>query len=111
MVGAPGWEVAPDGGRPYGRPCAHLGLLSVPGAPPTRSAGCAQCLSRGWRWVRLRWCVTCGNVGCCDSSRGKHAHDHYRRSGHPIVLSPAADEDWAWCFADEVFLVRSGQIR
>ncbi|MFE5796711.1 UBP-type zinc finger domain-containing protein [Streptomyces sp. NPDC056503] len=106
-----GWEVAPDGGRPEGRSCTHLALLSAPPAPPEPpappTAGCADCLPRGWRWVRLRLCVTCGNVGCCDSSRGTHAHDHYVRSGHPVVLSLASDEGWAWCFADQVFLIRS----
>ncbi|MET9602367.1 UBP-type zinc finger domain-containing protein [Streptomyces sp. NPDC006459] len=58
--------------------------------------------------VRLRRCVTCGYVGCCDSSRGMHAHGHHVLSGHPVALSLASDEDWAWCFTDEVFLVRSG---
>lgn len=99
-----GWEVAPDGGRPDGATCAHVGLLRTPEVTP--DGACADCLSRGWPWVRLRWCVTCGKVGCCDSSRGMHAHEHYTRSGHPVVLSLAPDEDWAWCFADEVFLVR-----
>lgn len=109
MVDDPGWEVMPDGGRPNGCTCAHLQLLGTPGV--TQAVGCADCLSRGWRWVRLRLCVTCGYVGCCDSSRGMHAHDHYTRSGHPVVLSLASDEDWAWCFADQVFLTRSRESR
>lgn len=109
MAGGPGWRVGPDGGRPQGRSCAHLGLLQASEmAPPAPPVGCADCLARGWSWVRLRRCVTCGHVGCCDSSRGLHAHDHHVRSGHPVVLSLAPDEDWAWCFTDEVFLLRSG---
>ncbi|MEV7561678.1 UBP-type zinc finger domain-containing protein [Streptomyces sp. NPDC089795] len=109
MAGGTGWRVGPDGGRPQGRSCTHIGLLAASEpSPPAPPVGCADCLSHGWSWVRLRRCVTCGHVGCCDSSRGLHAHAHHRASGHPIVLSLAPDEDWAWCFTDEVFLVRSG---
>ncbi|MFF3942674.1 UBP-type zinc finger domain-containing protein [Streptomyces phaeofaciens] len=112
VLGGLGWEVAPDGGRPQRLLCAHLGLLVPSGVPlPARPVGCADCLPRGWNWVRLRWCVRCGYVGCCDSSRGMHAYDHHVRSGHPVVLSLASDEDWAWCFVDEVFLVRVGEGR
>ncbi|MFE6084028.1 UBP-type zinc finger domain-containing protein [Streptomyces virginiae] len=111
MADGLGWRVGPDGGRLQGRTCAHIELLPACEPPPPAPAppvGCADCRSRGWSWVRLRRCVTCGHVGCCDSSRGRHAHDHHVRSGHPVVLSLASDEDWAWCFTDEVFLVRSG---
>ncbi|MFJ3768922.1 UBP-type zinc finger domain-containing protein [Streptomyces sp. NPDC090082] len=107
MDGDMGWVVAPDGGRPDGRPCTHLELLTESEVPlPDGPAVCAACEARGWSWVRLRRCVTCGHVGCCDSSRGRHAYDHHVRSGHPLVRSLAPDEDWAWCFTDEVFLVR-----
>jgi uncharacterized UBP type Zn finger protein len=47
-------------------------------------------------------CLTCGHVGCCDSSRHRHATAHYRDTGHPIVRSGEPGEDWAWCFVDEV---------
>ncbi|WP_435972405.1 UBP-type zinc finger domain-containing protein [Streptomyces sp. Qhu_M48] len=67
--------------------------------------GCAECRSFGGSWRRLRWCTTCGHVGCCDSSPGRHAYRHHEATGHPVVLSLAADEGWAWCFEDEVFLV------
>ncbi|MFE7513132.1 UBP-type zinc finger domain-containing protein [Streptomyces sp. NPDC057540] len=107
MTDDAGWVVAPDGGRPRGRTCAHLDLLAGTGAPlPEGPAVCSACEARGWTWVRLRRCATCGHVGCCDSSRGRHAYDHHVLSGHPVVRSLASDEDWAWCFADEVFLVR-----
>ncbi|GLX23191.1 UBP-type zinc finger domain-containing protein [Streptomyces lavendulae] len=103
------WTVAPDGGRPEGRTCSHLAAL--PAAPEPVPHVCAPCRARGWNWSRLRWCTTCGQVGCCDSSRGRHAHDHHARTGHPVVLSLAPDEDWAWCYTDEVFLVRIGPGR
>ncbi|MFH9727829.1 UBP-type zinc finger domain-containing protein [Streptomyces sp. NPDC017254] len=101
----PSWTAARDGGRPERTDgCAHA--ATVPAAPEAPADGCAECLASGGRWRRLRWCATCGHVGCCDSSRGRHAYAHHERTGHPVVLSLAKDEDWAWCFADEVFLVR-----
>ncbi|MFD6225782.1 UBP-type zinc finger domain-containing protein [Streptomyces sp. NPDC060232] len=109
MGGPEKWRVAPDAGRPEGRACAHLDLLEDwrPNAAASPAA-CAACQARGLRPVRLRRCVTCGYVGCCDSSRGRHAYGHHVESGHPVAVSLAADEDWAWCFPDEVFLVRAG---
>ncbi len=68
------------------------------------SAGCAECLRIGSRWVHLRVCLSCGNVGCCDSSPNRHASAHYRAAGHPIMQSFEPGEDWAWCYVDGVGL-------
>ncbi|MFB7344383.1 UBP-type zinc finger domain-containing protein [Streptomyces hydrogenans] len=99
------WEVAPDRGRPDGRACSHLPRVARPPGPP--GEGCEECLALGWTWSRLRWCTTCGHVGCCDSSRGRHAHAHFESSGHPVALSLDPLERWGWCYADELFLVES----
>jgi hypothetical protein len=48
--------------------------------------------------------MTCGNVGCCDSSKNKHATKHFHQTNHPIVRSAERGEDWSWCFVDEVYL-------
>jgi uncharacterized UBP type Zn finger protein len=80
--------------------CTHLDVVQpvVPSAP-----GCEDCLAAGRRdWVHLRLCQTCGHVGCCDSSPGKHATAHYRSIGHPIVRSFEPGEDWFWCYPDEL---------
>jgi len=50
----------------------------------------------------LRICLSCGHVGCCDSSPGRHASAHAASSGHPIIRSIQPGEDWSWCFADEL---------
>jgi hypothetical protein len=63
--------------------------------------GCEECLKTGGRWVHLRMCRTCGHVGCCDSSPGKHARKHAHHAGHPIIRSIEPGEDWSWCFVDE----------
>lgn len=77
--------------------CSHLGQIRE----VTRgSAGCEQCLAAGDTWVHLRMCMTCGQVGCCDSSKNKHAHRHADQAGHPVVRSAEPGEDWLWCFVD-----------
>ncbi|MBD2609542.1 UBP-type zinc finger domain-containing protein [Scytonema hofmannii FACHB-248] len=41
----------------------------------------------GDRWVHLRQCLLCGHIGCCDSSKNKHATKHFNTTNHPIVKS------------------------
>ena len=81
--------------------CAHVSQIRdvVPSAK-----GCEDCLKTGAVWVHLRLCLTCGHVGCCDSSPNKHATKHFHRSKHPIVRSLEPGEAWGWCYADEVAL-------
>ena len=81
--------------------CEHLDALPDVD-PPRNSTGCEECLALGWTWVHLRLCLACGHVGCCDSSRGKHASGHFRDGGHPVMRSIEPGEDWAWCFVDEM---------
>ena len=81
--------------------CRHLaGVDPVP--PHTR--GCEECLKLGTPWVHLRICLSCGHVGCCDSSPGRHATRHFHQMGHPVVASFERGERWAWCYVDEVQL-------
>ena len=54
------------------------------------------------RWVHLRACATSGQVGCCDSSEGRHASAHAHDSGHPVIRSIEPGEAWRWCYVDEV---------
>jgi uncharacterized UBP type Zn finger protein len=85
--------------------CTHIDELAIVdgvlGAPPSGD-GCVECLERGMQWVHLRRCLTCGHVGCCDNSVGKHATAHSRTVGHPLVQSFEPDEDWVWCYPDDV---------
>jgi CPA2 family monovalent cation:H+ antiporter-2 len=65
------------------------------------STGCAECLRTGSSWVHLRLCLTCGHVGCCDSSPGRHARAHHGDLGHPLVASVEPGDAWAYCFLDD----------
>jgi CPA2 family monovalent cation:H+ antiporter-2 len=65
------------------------------------STGCAECLRTGSSWVHLRLCLSCGHVGCCDSSPGQHARAHHGEIGHPLVASVEPGDAWAYCFLDD----------
>ena len=81
--------------------CRHASAVRV----VTPSAlGCEECLKIGSAWVHLRLCRTCGHVGCCDSSPNKHATQHFRATGHPIIEGYDPPEGLGWCYVDEVFL-------
>ena len=64
--------------------------------------GCEECLKTGDSWVHLRECRVCGHVGCCDSSKNKHATKHFHATKHPEMSSAEPGEDWGWCYVDEV---------
>lgn len=79
--------------------CTHLDQIRDV-SPQTQ--GCEECLATGDLWVHLRVCLSCGHVGCCDSSKNRHATKHFRATGHPIAASGEPGETWAWCFVDEL---------
>jgi uncharacterized UBP type Zn finger protein len=66
--------------------------------------GCSECLKLGWPWVHLRVCLTCGHVGCCDSSKGRHATRHFEETGHAIMKSHEPGENWRWCYIDQKYV-------
>lgn len=81
--------------------CAHL--LDAPAEPAPGTPGrCAEHRPEDGTWVHLRVCLTCGHVGCCDSSRPRHATAHHLATGHPVMQSHEPGERWRWCFLDEL---------
>ena len=66
--------------------------------------GCEECLRLGTLWVHLRLCLTCGHVGCCDSSPMRHARAHAGTIGHPVVQSMEPGEKWRWCYIHENYV-------
>jgi uncharacterized UBP type Zn finger protein len=79
--------------------CTHLDQVKE--VTPS-SKGCEDCLKTGDVWLHLRLCMTCGHVGCCDSSKNKHATKHFHETTHPIIKSLQPREKWGWCYVDEV---------
>jgi hypothetical protein len=82
-------------------PCEHLDGIENKVKP---AGGCLECEAAGDTWVHLRFCVTCGQIGCCNDSKNRHAARHAATSGHPVMMSKEPREDWAWCFVDQVEL-------
>ncbi|NNG40155.1 Na+/H+ antiporter [Flexivirga sp. ID2601S] len=80
--------------------CEHLAAAPL-AIDPLTPQGCADCLREGLTWVHLRLCLQCGNVGCCDSSVGRHASKHFEQHGHPVMRSFEPGEAWRWCFVDD----------
>ena len=71
---------------------------------PKTPNGCEKCLKTGDEWVELRLCLTCGHVGCCDSSKNKHGTKHFKETSHPIIESFKSDKKWKWCYIDQQYL-------
>lgn len=82
--------------------CAHLDDAPLLAQPPAGELVCGQCLDEGLRWVHLRMCTACGNIGCCESSIGNHAVAHFQTSAHPVMRSVEPGEVWRWCYVDQV---------
>src|SRR6266545_315902 len=86
------------------KPCQELlAAVQRTDAVHPASHGCTDCLAmaHGGVWVHLRLCLTCGHVGCCDSSPNRHARNHAGASDHAIVQSFEPGEDWRYCFLDD----------
>jgi hypothetical protein len=79
--------------------CKHVAMIRITG---TDKRYCEDCVRLGMRWVHLRMCLTCGHVGCCDSSPGRHATRHFEHSGHPLIRSAEPGERWTWCYIDQL---------
>ncbi len=79
--------------------CTHLDTIQ---AVEPSAQGCEDCLRTGGRWVHLRMCQSCGHVGCCDNSPGRHATGHWHTSQHPLIRSFEPGEEWYWCYPDGI---------
>lgn len=79
--------------------CKHLAQVKF---TTTDAHVCEECVKLGDTWVHLRMCMVCGKVGCCDSSKNKHATKHFHQAAHPVMRSIEPGEDWIWCYVDEM---------
>ena len=81
--------------------CTHLAALDLAALKTDNQHVCPECVALGDEWVHLRICQHCGHVGCCDSSKNKHATRHFQESQHPVMTSAEPGEQWAWCYLDK----------
>ncbi len=85
--------------------CEHLEPFERPRPKPVQPSGpgCQECLRSGSRWVQLRLCMTCGHVGCCDSSPNQHATKHHHATAHPVIRAYEPGQEWGYCYADGAY--------
>ncbi|WP_255462719.1 UBP-type zinc finger domain-containing protein [Galbibacter sp. BG1] len=81
--------------------CTHLDAVETVKKPIANE--CEECVKMGSQWVHLRTCQTCGVTLCCDSSPNKHASKHAVLKKHPVISSAEPNENWLWCYVDEVY--------
>ena len=79
--------------------CSHLDEVKI---TTTSKRVCEDCAKTGDTWVHLRMCMVCGHVGCCDSSKNKHATGHFHDTGHRLMRSIEPGERWMWCYEDQL---------
>jgi uncharacterized UBP type Zn finger protein len=91
------------------RACEHLDLVRE--VAPSSPDGCTECLVNGDDWVHLRICLVCGQVGCCDNSKNRHATKHFRTTGHPVIQSFEPGERWRYCYEDGIYLPKGEAFR
>ena len=98
------WVVAGDAaGRPTEETCVHLGTAGTVNEPD--ALVCVDCVAEGSQWVHLRQCLHCGEVRCCDQSPRHHATTHFQTTSHPLMRSAQPDEEWGWCYVDDLYLL------
>ncbi len=82
--------------------CTHL-RAAPPGVSEVEPQVCEGCREEGLAvWTALRRCLTCGYVGCCDSSPRRHAGGHHVVTDHPVMRSAEPGEAWRWCYPDRL---------
>jgi uncharacterized UBP type Zn finger protein len=82
--------------------CEHIEKLAQLKRPKVDV--CEECIKTGDEWVHLRTCQTCGATLCCDASPNQHMTKHYHASRHPVIISAEPDEQWIFCYADNIIV-------
>jgi uncharacterized UBP type Zn finger protein len=93
-------EVGIDNQRQNQDACNHL-AQATENISPSRNE-CEECIKEGTRWVALRMCISCGHVGCCDSSYGRHATRHFIDTEHPVMIA-LPNKAWRWCYIHKTY--------
>ena len=84
--------------------CTQLDHVSITELPESVEG----CLAIESKWLHLRICLACGDIGCCDDSLNRQASAHAASAGHPVIRSLQPGEAWAWCFVDRLATLSPG---
>lgn len=79
--------------------CPHLGSTNIAALEITGTT-CAECGVS----APTRVCMTCGHIGCCESTNG-HALEHSKGSDHPLIRQlPISENSFTWCYGCSAYL-------
>lgn len=79
--------------------CPHLGDTNIATLEISGSF-CTQCGVS----APTRVCMTCGHIGCCESTNG-HALAHSKESNHPLIRQlPISENSFTWCYGCNAYL-------
>ncbi|HJU34066.1 MAG TPA: UBP-type zinc finger domain-containing protein [Nitrososphaera sp.] len=86
-------EVDSHNQKPKQNRCIHL--AQAPENTPTTLSEWQERRIEGASWLALPLRGSCGHVGCCDSSPGKHATRHFMETDH-LVMMALPDKAQRW---------------
>jgi len=79
--------------------CPHLEDTASEALAVTSTA-CEECGVS----APTRVCLTCGHIGCCETTSG-HALAHSKSSGHPLIRElPIRERSFTWCYGCDAYL-------
>lgn len=78
--------------------CEHADQITIKNPNPKK---CLKCVDLGDEWVNLRTCLICGDIGCCGSSKNKHAQKHYEETGHSVFHITESGAKIAYCYLED----------
>lgn len=82
--------------------CNHISTIET--LKTSQEHVCSGCVKERTQWVHLRTCQTCGITLCCDSSPMQHMSHHCKKESHPVVISAETNEQWMYCYIDDIIL-------
>jgi len=82
--------------------CIHLSQANDDVNISSVTRECEKRKKEGSSWVALRQCPSCGHVGCCDSSPGKHATRHFIDTDHPVMVA-LPNKAWRMCYIHKAY--------
>lgn len=83
--------------------CPHISKTNS-AAIEIKDAACSECGVS----APTRVCLTCGHVGCCESTNG-HALAHSKASAHPLIRElPISEKSFTWCYGCNAYLTSQG---
>lgn len=79
--------------------CPHISATNSAALEST-GATCAECGLN----APIRVCMTCGHVGCCESTNS-HALAHSKSTAHPLIRElPISENSFTWCYTCNAYL-------